>query len=176
MRRGVSRLCAPGHHYTPGMSRAWSVLGYGSWDEYCTREFGTARLQLPREDRREVVASLRDSGLSTRAIASAVGIDQKTVRNDLAEAPAGEEISSPEPEWRPVDPDEIAAFGALMTTGQHRPPELVTGTDGKTYAPSKPTAPKPRTDIPRVINGALVQIDGQDAPPSAVSRPGETAI
>ncbi|WP_018386404.1 hypothetical protein [Wenjunlia vitaminophila] len=74
-------------------SRAWAVLGYASWDAYCTEEFGTTRLRLPREERQEVVASLRDSGLSTRAIAAAAGIDQKTVRNDLAAG--GEEFSSP---------------------------------------------------------------------------------
>jgi hypothetical protein len=46
--------------------RAWVVLGCESWDEYCTREFGTSRLRLPREERAEVVASLRESGLSNR--------------------------------------------------------------------------------------------------------------
>lgn len=46
--------------------RAWVALGYDSWDDYCTREFGTSRLRLPREERAEVVASLRESGLSKR--------------------------------------------------------------------------------------------------------------
>lgn len=60
---------------------------------YCTREFGTSRLRLPREDRAEVVASLRESGLSTRAIAAATGLSQPTVRRDLA---AGESNDSPD--------------------------------------------------------------------------------
>jgi hypothetical protein len=64
--------------------RAWASLGYSSWDDYCTREFGTGRLRLPREDRQEVVASLRESGLSTRAIAAATGQSKDTVRRDLA--------------------------------------------------------------------------------------------
>lgn len=111
-------------------SRAWSALGYGSWDEYCTREFGTSRLRLPREERQEVVASLRESGLSTRAIASATGLSQSTVARKTA---PGESNDSPE----------------------------IQGTDGKTYVPARPTpAPsKPRTDIPRTINNALIQID-----------------
>ncbi|MFW0790428.1 hypothetical protein [Gordonia sp. CPCC 205333] len=46
--------------------RAWAALGYTSWDDYCTREFGTSRLRLPRGERSEVVASLRVSGLSDR--------------------------------------------------------------------------------------------------------------
>lgn len=65
------------------LSRAWSALGYTSWDDYCTREFGTSRLRLPREDRQEVVASLREIGMSTRAIAAGIGVQQKTVVNDL---------------------------------------------------------------------------------------------
>jgi hypothetical protein len=54
------------------ISRAWSVLGYDSWDDYCTREFGNSRLQLPREERSGVIASMREIGMSTRAIAAAV--------------------------------------------------------------------------------------------------------
>lgn len=67
-------------------SRAWTSLGYDSWDDYTRTEFDGVRIALPREDRREVVGSLRDAGLSTRAIASAIGVDDKTVRNDLAGA------------------------------------------------------------------------------------------
>ncbi|MFZ2529774.1 MAG: helix-turn-helix domain-containing protein [Rhodococcus sp. (in: high G+C Gram-positive bacteria)] len=74
------------------VERAWAVLGYDGWDDYCTREFGTSRLRLPREERAEVVASLRESGLSTRAIAAATGLSQKTVSREVA---AGESNDSP---------------------------------------------------------------------------------
>lgn len=63
--------------------RAWSALGYNSWDDYCVREFGAARLRLPREERAEIVSSLRESGLSIRAIASATGAAYDTVRKDV---------------------------------------------------------------------------------------------
>lgn len=66
------------------VERAWSVLGYDGWDDYCTREFGTSRLRLPREERTEVVASLRESGLSVRAIAAATGDSRETIRRELA--------------------------------------------------------------------------------------------
>jgi hypothetical protein len=55
------------------LERAWAALGYANWDEYCLTEFGTSRLRLPREERPEIVASLREAGLSIRAIASATG-------------------------------------------------------------------------------------------------------
>ncbi|MFI7189972.1 hypothetical protein ACIBQ0_09575 [Nocardia nova] len=68
------------------VSRAWSILGYDSWDDYCTREFGNSRLQLPREERPEVVASMREIGMSTRAIAAATGVSDITVRRELSGA------------------------------------------------------------------------------------------
>ncbi|QTD97021.1 hypothetical protein [Streptomyces cyanogenus] len=70
-------------------TRTWAVLGYDTWDAYCTAEFGETRLRLPREERQEVVASLRDSGLSVRAIASATGVGRGTVERDLAGVPSG---------------------------------------------------------------------------------------
>lgn len=92
-------------------SRAWAALGYQSWDDYCTREFGASRLRLPREEREEVVASLRDSGLSTRAIAAATGLGLGTVQR---------QISAGVPNGTPAE----------------RP--AVTGTDGKTYSSTPP--------------------------------------
>ena len=75
-------------------SRTWAVLGYGSWDAYCTAEFGETRLRLPREERQEVVASLRDSGLSTRAIASATAMSEATVRRDLSSTASNDAVAS----------------------------------------------------------------------------------
>jgi hypothetical protein len=87
--------------------RAWQALGYASWDAYCRGEFGHARLALPAEERRERVMSLREHGLSTRAIAAATGVADKTVRNDLDRS--GADFSAP----------------------------AVTGIDGKTYSSHK---------------------------------------
>lgn len=104
-------------------SRAWSVLGYSSWDDYCTREFGTSRIKLPREERQEVVASMREIGMSTRAIASATGTSKNTITED---------------------------FKQLSQTGTPRSePAPVKGTDGKTYTPRPaplPAAPEPSFD------------------------------
>lgn len=72
--------------------QAWKAMGYASWDEYTSAEFGSSQLRLPREERSEVVASLRDAGLSVRAIASATGTGYGTVRRTLA---AGEPSGSP---------------------------------------------------------------------------------
>lgn len=93
--------------------RAWEALGHGSWDDYCRAEFGSARLRLPREERAEQVASLRDAGLSIRAIAAATGTSVGTVHDDLS----GVQNRTPDVE-----------------------PKAITGIDGKTYE-SKPKAP-----------------------------------
>jgi len=106
-------------------TRAWSALGYASWDEYCTREFGTSRLRLPREERSEVVSSLRESGLSLRAIAAATGDSLGTVQAESS----GVQNRTPAPDAEPA--------------------QSITGTDGKTYQrpePKRHLSPVPDAD------------------------------
>lgn len=139
------------------LSRAWAALGYTSWDDYCTREFGTCRLRLPREERQEFVASLREIGLSVRAIASATGGSTRTVQKDLREVWSGTTPDAGEHHdlddvlaEAGIDPDALdadggtdevspEAFGPAEPQGS---PQRITGTDGKTYTTS---APRPAT-------------------------------
>ncbi|MFE3799290.1 hypothetical protein [Nocardia tengchongensis] len=87
------------------LGRAWEVLGHVSWDAYCAAEFDGAQLRIPREERQEVVASLREIGMSSRAIASATGLARGTVLKEL---------------------EQVA---------QIEPPDQVVGLDGKVYQP-----------------------------------------
>jgi transposase-like protein len=112
-----------GHITRAYIERAWSALDYADWDGYCATEFGTSRLRLPREERPEIVSSLRESGLSVRAIAAATGINRETVRQELA----GD---------NKLSPDEDALAEQLIA---NQPP--IIGMDGKPYP--RPT-PKPR--------------------------------
>lgn len=119
-------------------TRAWSALGYRSWDDYCTREFGTSRLRLPREERAEVVQSLRESGLSLRAIASATGDSARTVRRALDSGGAN------------AAPDDHRCDNSCRPDDHHvedaevvEPAPTITGTDGKQYQPKQPQ-PAPR--------------------------------
>lgn len=73
------------------------------------RLLNTVRRHLDAEQRRSVVAELRAAGHSLRAIAGVVGVDPKTVRNDLDKS-----------------------------GGEGSPPERTTGADGKTYPATKP--------------------------------------
>lgn len=95
--------------------RAWEALGYLTWDAYCEAEFGTSRLRLPREERSEVVGSLRDAGLSLRAIAAGTGLSKDTVARELA-AVANETPGTVTgtdgkvyPSERPEPPDDLDA-------------------------------------------------------------------
>lgn len=117
--------------------RAWTALGYESWDDLCAVEFAETRmLQLPRDDRRDAVGELRSAGMSTRAIGSAIGASEATVRRDLSGA------SSDAPESAP-------------------PP--VTGLDGKTYTQPQPQ-PAPPEDPADETQGSAADPDPDNQP------------
>lgn len=112
--------------------RAWESLGYTSWDSYCIGEFGNLALRPPREDREEVIHSMRDAGMSIRAIGTATGLGLATVHRGIADTgvpsgtpdQAGDETnrvySSPQAE------EEVES-----------PRPRTTGLDGKSYASSR---------------------------------------
>lgn len=75
--------------------RAWLAKGYPDWDALMAAEI-PSRVQLPRPERREVVGRLRAEGLSTRAIASAVGVDHSTVVRDITATGADAPVERPD--------------------------------------------------------------------------------
>lgn len=102
------------------IGQGWVALGYTSWDEMVTNELDHLHVRLPREERRGVVKSLRQAGLSTRAIADVTGINRETIRqeiagdNKLSSAPiTGKDGKTYQPKATPasvvtpVQPDEI---------------------------------------------------------------------
>ena len=128
--------------------RVWQILGYSSWDTYCGTEFGNMRLRLPKEERRYVMCSLRESGLSDRAIESATGISRRTLIRDRQSG--GDNVTtSPEV----IDAEVIDAEVVPE-------PKPITGTDGKTYRPKpkpKPKPPKPEQPITTEPPGGLTE-------------------
>lgn len=62
--------------------RADQALGYATWHDYCMAELSGIR--IPLTDRPAAVAELRQNGMSTRAIGSALGVSAATVTRDLA--------------------------------------------------------------------------------------------
>lgn len=151
--------------------RADLALGYESWAEYATAEFGDRTAGLAPAIRRELVASLSvevegSPALSTRQIAPAVGVSRDTISKDRARqvsddltpalaidvnadrASGVQELNTSE---QTVQEAPRAAPAAAVlppfdpATGEvldaPAPRPAVLGLDGKTYTPPEP---KPR--------------------------------
>lgn len=153
---------------------AWKALGYDSWDDYCAQEFASLELELGREERREIVVSLRESGMSLRAIAAATGVPKTTVERDASGVPNLQRNGTPdvidvdagddsENFWYCQGcggdfPDSIPSQEVGSRTCCPKcvvdwtPPPTIKGRDGKNYTaptpkPTSPPAPKPQTMI-----------------------------
>lgn len=100
--------------------RVWEPLGYPTWNAYCAGEF--ADLSFSRESRAVTVASLRQAGLSQRAIASAIGVGQSTVCKTLKQVI------------------------------ENRSPDQAIGTDGKSYPAKRRKPVEPPLTPPTSIN------------------------
>jgi protein gp37 len=110
------------------LHRDWVALGYESWGSYCTGEFASSQMfQLPTQEKLETVRSLRNSGLSTRAIAAATGQSKGQIHRQLSGAPDHKENGAPD------NPRVSGSNGQL-------------GLDGKVY--TRPSSPGPRPDFP----------------------------
>ncbi|MGQ7788351.1 DNA-binding response regulator [Nesterenkonia sp. K-15-9-6] len=111
--------------------RAYTALGYRTWDEYVQREFGHLNLQPPREERDNVILSLRAAGLSERATAVATGLSKGTVGAITRSAQ-----DSGAQNWAPEE-------------GAGPSPQMTEGGDGKFYKQARPqgrTKPEPEPE------------------------------
>jgi hypothetical protein len=106
--------------------QAHTALGYRTWAEYCAGELADLQhTRLPRPQRRELVATLHTSGMSKRAIATGLGMDDSTVRADLKPLPGRVEVGEQLPQQLP----EHAAVAALPPAPAPVLVELGRGTD-----------------------------------------------
>lgn len=102
--------------------RADIALGYPSFDVYVASEFSGCRIRLPREKRAAVVKSLREHGMSIRAIATVCGVDKNTVACDLGKV------------------------------GEIHTPDKICGLDGKQHPSKKPGTRRKITLVDKVNN------------------------
>lgn len=63
--------------------KVWLSLEHASWEDYVASELGEVRVRLERSMRQSLVYRMAQKELSTRAVAAIIGVDQKTVSNDL---------------------------------------------------------------------------------------------
>lgn len=112
--------------------------------------------QQKREARAELVRKLRDEGMSTRAIADAVGVSDMQVRRDLKQVRPDVAPEPPPPAEPAPEPDEPAETEPAPPTPPPAPkpaaqpaPPKVTGKDGKQYAATRPQKPASRVEPAR---------------------------
>jgi hypothetical protein len=129
----------------------WKVLGYESFNAYAGGEFGEARLKLTPEQRAQILPAFLAVGMSKRGAAAALGVDDKTIRNDLR----GADNSAPSKKSPLVSAMRQAIEEAGGTTaadvdnssadGAQGPRDL----DGRTHQPgTDPSAPGPSPVTP----------------------------
>lgn len=109
--------------------QAWAALDYNGPSDYISERFSGALQRLSPEVRRPFAAELSAAGMSTRAIAPIVGVDQSRVARDV-QVMRSASPASPETEH------------GLPTT------DRIVGLDGKTYRRPDP-APEPAVIIDR---------------------------
>lgn len=130
------------------------ALGFKSWPEYVSTEFGGLLAQLTREDRREAVLALSATGMSTRAIAPIVGASDITVRRDLA----GATYVAPEPDY--VTDEADAEFDGDLSrrhVAECLTPKSVVGLDGKTYTATTKSSRR-RKPLPDAFHDATYDL------------------
>lgn len=123
--------------------RAWIALGHGSWDVYCDAEL--RGLRLPVAQRQEAARELVDSGMSRRSAAAVLGVDDRTIRRDLAPTPSTAAFAAVEPSVEKVAGEERAPVQPVSEAPVVEPPKVL-GADGRRRAmppatPRKPPAP-----------------------------------
>lgn len=114
--------------------QAWRALGYPSWDAWIDENFRGLQLRPPREQREEIVQSMRESGMSIRAISTAVDLGRGTVERALSGGPGV-------PNGTPGDPAD-GTDSSLV------------GLDGKSYSPSSQQPGGSRHEREECLEGA----------------------
>lgn len=114
--------------------RVWIALGHESWQAYVHELVGSA-VRLPPVLRRRMVGQFAGAGLSSRAIAAALGVNQSTVARDLAR----DADASPDAPHAPVTGLDGKQYPrrevpAIEKTGKGGPRDAITTLDEATHA------------------------------------------
>jgi hypothetical protein len=159
-------------------SRDWVTLGHKDWDTYCEKEFSERRLKLTRDQREQAVLAFRGAGMSTRAIAAALGVDDRTVRRDLSGAAhaAPEEITGTDGKTYPAHQTATEGGSTQPVDGTREVP-AVGVTSGVDVAPAVPEdSPAGRDPISpeaqSVATADQPEISHPDSRPGEATEPG----
>lgn len=120
---------------TAWRGRIWLALDYESWQDYLDEEFRDVSLRPPKELQEQVIAELREAGMSTRGIASATDLSQPTVVRRLS------------------------VPGDSFESRENRDP--VIGLDGKRYGREQPPKPTsvPNPAMENIVDAEVIEDD-----------------
>ncbi len=137
--------------YKAKSGQADVALGYKYWPAYCETEFAGALPILERPRRLELVSSLTELGMSSRAIAPIVRVTDRQVRKDQQVGTQFPPCPNPADE---CDPDSEIVDAEILEDNPpvHRP--QITGRDNKTYTPPAPRKQR-RSSLPDAYRNAV---------------------
>lgn len=158
--------------------RIWVPMGYSTWKDYLDSELGEYRIKLPAVERKELVEKMSTPkseggpGMSSRAIADTLGVDQKTVVNDRkglhvdservdGDAKVVGQDGVEQPARKPTPPRAVSLADKFTTlfvpVDSNLGDLLALTTDERWEDEAAEVAKRHRADITRVVN-TLTQI------------------
>ena len=147
--------------------RVWEPLGYETWDAWIDANFRGLQLRPPREQRDEVIQSMREAGMSMRAISQATDLSYSTVQRV---APAGDPNGSPEESSNVVglDGKSYKKPKKSVPTAEHAAEFADVSLDGLGI-PMVDPANLPGADADQVLSGDVLDPEaasGQESTPT----------
>lgn len=156
IRAGLTNYAATMDKITEAYQRQdWKALGYESFNAYAGGEFGEARVKLTPEHRAQILPAFLAVGMSKRGAAAALGVDEKTIRNDLR----GADNSAPKKKSPLVEAMTQAIEEAQAAADEPN----TSADDGDQPGPSMPPAPSASGP------SASPSVDGPDVTPETAA-------
>ena len=147
--------------------RVWEPLGFETWDAWIDANFRGLQLRPPREQRDEVIQSMREAGMSMRAISQATDLSYSTVQRV---APAGDPNGSPEESSNVVglDGKSYKKPKKSVPTAEDAAEFADVSLDGLGISMVDP-ANLPGADVDQVLSGDVLDpepVSGQESEPA----------
>lgn len=121
---------------------AWRTLGYSSWTAMREAEYGGAAFMVPSKSRPEIVARIREKGLTNAEIAATAGVHESTVSRDLANASsAPDAITNSRGQQRPATYQRTQRDDDVIDAEVVEGDELHVNTETGEILPNKTTDP-----------------------------------
>lgn len=156
---------------------AWRTLGYPSWTAMREAEYGGVAFMVPSKDRPELVARIREAGLTQREAAATAGVTEQTIYNDERKARDPKYLGRTQAEDDVIDAEVIEDDEPQVDTKTGEvSDDYVTDQADLDAAPELPDegvpAPKPETQNrpDRAMNATEAERDRQHQEAQALAR------